>query len=182
MISGSLQHGWFFLSLLKAACHYHRQQTHMEFSRYSPKVKVTSHYQGLRSLITFLRDKYKSVMSTSRQTDGAHGYLMSPQKVRYHLKVEQSFARSPRRGLMLTYKHQTLHLAWARIHLRFTRAWGPLVVGRGCSLKTVTVETLSKEMLHPPPFSQHWRSGKQYATGMTFRDTFVYETALCGCY
>jgi hypothetical protein len=38
-------------------------------------------------VVTFLRDKYKSVMSTSRQTNGTHGCLMSPQKVRYYLKV-----------------------------------------------------------------------------------------------
>jgi hypothetical protein len=60
-------------------------------------------------VVTFLRDKYKSVMS--RQTNGTDGCLMSLQKVRYHLKVEQLFARRPRRVLVLTYKHQTLHLA-----------------------------------------------------------------------
>jgi hypothetical protein len=54
-----------------------------------PKVKV----------VAFLRNRYNSVMSTSRQTNGAHGFLMSPQQVRYHLKVEQLFARRPRRGL-----------------------------------------------------------------------------------
>ena len=42
-----------------------------------PRVKV----------FTFLRDKYKSVMSTSKQTNGAHGFLTSLQQVRYHLKV-----------------------------------------------------------------------------------------------
>jgi hypothetical protein len=33
-----------------------------------PRVKVDA----------FLRDRYKSVISTSRQTNGAHGFLMSP--------------------------------------------------------------------------------------------------------
>jgi hypothetical protein len=56
-------------------------------------------------------------MSTSRQTNGAHGCLMFPQKVR--LKVEQLFARHPRGGLVLTYKYQTLRLAWAWIHLNY---------------------------------------------------------------
>jgi hypothetical protein len=65
-----------------------------------PRVKV----------IAFLRDGFKSVISTSGQTNGAHGFLMSPQQVHYHLKVEQLFARRPRRGLV-TYKHQTLRLA-----------------------------------------------------------------------
>jgi hypothetical protein len=91
--------------------------THGVFSIFSkgqghmplPRVKV----------VTSLRDEYKSVMSMSRQTNGAHGCLMSPQKVRYHLNVEQLFPRHPKRGLMLTYKHQTLCLARARIHLRF---------------------------------------------------------------
>jgi hypothetical protein len=56
-------------------------------------------------VVTFLRDKYKSVMS--RQTNGC---LMSPQKVRYYmyLKVEQLFARRPRRGLVLANKDQAL--------------------------------------------------------------------------
>jgi hypothetical protein len=36
---------------------------------------------------------------------------MPPQNVRYHLKVEQLFARRPRIGLVLTYKHQELRLA-----------------------------------------------------------------------
>jgi hypothetical protein len=186
----SLQHWWFFLSLLKPACQYHRQQTHTGCFRSVfnirrrplPRVKV----------VTFLRDMYKSVMSTSRQTNGAHGCLMPPQKVRFHLKMEQLFAGRPWIGLVLTYKHQTLHLAWARIHLRFTRAWGHLVVGRGC----IWFESSSKQLRLCqkkcyPPFSQHWQSGKQCATSMTavsryvrliFRDTFVYETALCGCY
>jgi hypothetical protein len=66
-----------------------------------PRVKVA----------VFLGDEYKSVMSKSRQTNGAHGCLMSPKKVRYHLKVEQLFARGARRNLVLTYKHQTLRLA-----------------------------------------------------------------------
>lgn len=44
---------------------------------------------------------------------------------------------------------------------------------------------------YTPPFSQHWWNGKQCATGLaavsryvrpSFKDTFVYETALCGCY
>jgi hypothetical protein len=40
----------FLVFLENNICHYHRQQPHMECSRYSPKVKVTCHYQGLRSL------------------------------------------------------------------------------------------------------------------------------------
>jgi hypothetical protein len=92
-------------------------------------------------------------MSTVRQTNGANGCLMSPQKVRYHLKVEQLFARRPRRGLVLTYKHQALRLAGAR----FTRAWGPLVVGRGC----IWCESSSKQLIlcqkkcYPPPPSRN---------------------------
>jgi hypothetical protein len=65
-----------------------------------PRVKV----------VAFLRDRYKSVMSMSRQTNGAHRFLMSPQQVRYNLKVKQLFARRPRRGFVLTYKHQALRL------------------------------------------------------------------------
>jgi hypothetical protein len=89
--------------------------THGEFS-------VSAEGQGHVPLprvrvVTFLRDKYKSVMSTSRQTNGTYGCLMSPQQVCYHLL----FARRPRRGLVLTNK-QTLRLKWARIHLRFTKA------------------------------------------------------------
>jgi hypothetical protein len=119
---GSLQHGWFF-SVLSWNWHVTitEKKTHMVSFRYPPKAKVTCQYQGLRSL-QFWRDRYELVMSTSRQTNGGHGFLMSPQQVRYHLKVEQLFATLPRRGLVLTYKHPVLRLAWARIHLIFTKA------------------------------------------------------------
>jgi hypothetical protein len=83
-------------------------QSHMPL----PRVKV----------VAFLRDMYKLVTSTSRQTNGAHGSLMPLQQLRFHLKVEQLFATRPRRGLVLTFKHQALRLAWVRIHLRFTKA------------------------------------------------------------
>jgi hypothetical protein len=66
-----------------------------------PRVKV----------IAFFRDRYELVMATSRQTNGSHGFLMTLQQVHYHLKVEQLFARRPRRSLVLTYKHQALRLA-----------------------------------------------------------------------
>jgi hypothetical protein len=94
-------------------------------------------------------------MLTSRQTNGAHGWLMSPQKVRYHLKVEQLFVKRPRRGLVLTYKQQTLRLAWTRIHLRFSRALRTSGSRKRVYLMQIwiqfkPVETLSKEMLHPP--------------------------------
>jgi hypothetical protein len=70
-----------------------KTNTHGEFSVSAegqghvplPRVKV----------VAFLRDKYKLVMSTSRQTDGAHEFLMSLQQVQqvhYHLKVEQFVA------------------------------------------------------------------------------------------
>jgi hypothetical protein len=78
-----------FLSLLKAACHYHRQQTHtgvFDIRRRSRSRATTK----------------ESVMSTSRKTNGTHECLMSRQKVCYHLKVEQLFAKLPRRGLVLT--------------------------------------------------------------------------------
>jgi hypothetical protein len=58
------------------------------------------------SFLVFLRDRYKSVMSTPRQTNGDHGFLISLHKVRYYLKAEQLFAMRPRRGLVLTYKHK----------------------------------------------------------------------------
>jgi hypothetical protein len=62
------------------------------------------------NVVAFLRDGYKSVISTSKQMNGAHGFLMSPQQVRYYLKMEQLFARRPRRGLVLT-DNQALRLA-----------------------------------------------------------------------
>jgi hypothetical protein len=84
-------------------------KTHRVFSVFAedqghvplPRVKV----------VAFLRYRFKSVMSTSIQMNEAHGFPMFPQQVRYHLKVEQLFAKRPRRGLVLTYKHQALHLA-----------------------------------------------------------------------
>jgi hypothetical protein len=68
-----------------------KTNTHGEFS-------VSTEGQGHVALpsvkaVAFLRDRYKLVMLTSRQTNGAHGFLMSPQQVHYHLKVEQLFAR-----------------------------------------------------------------------------------------
>jgi hypothetical protein len=85
-----------------------KTNTHGEFSVSAegqghvplPRVKV----------VAFLRDRYKLVMSTSGQTNGAHGFLMSPQQMRYHQKVEQVFTTRPRRGLVLTYNIR--HYAW----------------------------------------------------------------------
>jgi hypothetical protein len=131
-------------------------------------------------------------MSAWRQTNGSHGCVISPQKVCHHLTVEQWFSRCPRRGLVPTYKHQILRLTWERIHWKYTRVCGPLIVGRG----SIRSKSNSKQLILcqktlPLPLLQHWWSGKQCATGMTvvsryvrpiFRDAFVYETALCGCY
>jgi hypothetical protein len=173
----------FFLSLLKAVCHYQRRNksTYGVFSIFAdgqghlplPKVKV----------VTFLWDKCTSVTSRSRQTIGAHGCLISSQKVNHHIKVEQLFARRPRRGLVLKYKRQTSRLVWARIHLGFTRAWGPLVVGK----ESILSESSSKHLRisHKKCIPQRLATltKKQCAICMVavsryvrpiFSDTFVY--------
>jgi hypothetical protein len=64
--------------------------------------------------------------------------------------VEQLFATRPRRGLVLTYKHPALRLAWARIHLRFTKA---LVVGRRCISSESSWKRLGlcQKKYYPPP-------------------------------
>jgi hypothetical protein len=109
-----------------------------------PRVKV----------VGFLRGRYESVMLTSRRVNGAHGCLMSPHQVCYHLKVEQLFGRRPRRGLVLTDNHQALRLAWARIHSRFTKASGALVVGRRCIWSESSWKHLElcQKKWYPPPF------------------------------
>jgi hypothetical protein len=190
---GSLQLEWFFLSLLKAACHSlsPTTNTHGVFSIFAegqghmplPRVKV----------VTFLRDKNRSVMSTSRQTNGTHGCLMPPQKVCYHLKVICQVSKE-RFGADLQSSDITSGMSTNTFEIymyQSLRAFGSRKSVHLFGIQFKTVETLSKEMLPPPLFTQHWRSGKQCATGMPavsryvrpiFRDTFMSETVLCGCY
>jgi hypothetical protein len=75
--------------------------------------------------LTHLRDGGRTASATARHTLGMHGRPMSEQTVRNRLRDGGLRARSPYVGLVLSARRRQLRLAWARRHLRFTRAdWG----------------------------------------------------------
>jgi hypothetical protein len=123
----SLEHGVFSVSA--------EGQGHVPL----PRVKV----------VTFLRDEYKLVMSTSRQTNGANGCLMSPQQVHYHLICQTS---NERFGADLQTSGITPGMSTNTCEIyQSLRTFGSR---KGVYLiKFKTVETLSKEML--PPLSRN---------------------------
>ena len=73
-------------------------------------------------VVNHLRDRFKPATQTARETNGTHGRSISSQTVRNRLKEVRLHARRPRRVLVLTRRHQIARLAWARRHLRLTRA------------------------------------------------------------
>jgi hypothetical protein len=100
-----------------------------------PRVKV----------VTFSRNKYKSVMSTSRQTNGAHGCLMSRQKWGATI-ICQTFKESFLADL------QTSDITPGMSKNTF-EICGPLVVGRGCiwSYSSSKQLRLCQKKCYPPP-------------------------------
>ena len=68
-----------------------------------------------------LRDRFKTATSTARETPGRYKQRISGQTVRRRLKQSRLTARRPYRGPVLTRRHRTQRLQWARGHLQWNR-------------------------------------------------------------
>lgn len=84
--------------------------------------KVTTAQQDLQILITHLRNRRRNARETARGIIGTHQRLISDQTVRRRLHGYGLRSRRPKVGLKISPRHRALRRAWARRHLRFTRA------------------------------------------------------------
>lgn len=73
-------------------------------------------------ILSHLRDRFLPATTTARHTRGTHGRHVSTQTVRNRLRDVGIRCRRPRKVPILTRRHRQARLAWARQHLRFTRA------------------------------------------------------------
>ena len=83
--------------------------------------RVTTRNQDHRIRLAHLRDRFKTATSTARDTTGRHRQRISGQTVRRRLKESRLIARRPYRGPVLTRRHRTQRLQWARGHLQWNR-------------------------------------------------------------
>ena len=91
----------------------------------TPKRRVTTRQPDPYIRLTHLRDRNLTACTTARNRIRRHGRLLSDQTIRNRLRKGRLRARRPYVGLVLSARHRQLRLAWARRHLRFTRAdWG----------------------------------------------------------
>ena len=65
--------------------------------------------------------RFKTATSTARETPGRHRKRISGHTVRRRLKESRLSARRPYRGPVLTRRHRTQRLQWARGHLQWNR-------------------------------------------------------------
>lgn len=87
-----------------------------------PKRRVTTQRQDRYIVVSHLRDRFRPASVTSRQIQGHNGRNITPQTVRNRLRDAGIRCRRPLKGVLLTAQHRAARLAWARRHLRFTRA------------------------------------------------------------
>ena len=83
--------------------------------------RMTTRNQDRQIRLAHLRDRFKTATSTARETPGRYRQLMSGQTVRRQLKESRLTARRPYRGPVLTRRHRTQRLQWARGHLQWNR-------------------------------------------------------------
>jgi hypothetical protein len=145
-------------------------------------------------VVTFLRHKYKSVMSMARQTNGAHGCLMSPQKVCYFTLKWSSYLPDVHKEVWCWHTNIRLTPGMSTNTFEIYQSLRTFGSRQRVYLIWIyfkTVEILSKEMLHPPSCNidevesnaqQAWQLSADMSDHAIFRDTFVCETVLCGCY
>ena len=74
-----------------------------------------------RIRLAHLRDRFKTATSTARDTTGRHRQRISGQILRRRLKESRLIARRPYRGPVLTRRHRTQMLQWARGHFQWNR-------------------------------------------------------------
>lgn len=103
----------------------YRQTGSVEDLPRRPRSRITTPVQDRYITLTHLRNRRLNAAETARGTIGTHGRHISGQTVRNRLRVSGLRARRPYNGLILTPRHRRLRLAWARRHVRDTRAdWG----------------------------------------------------------
>ena len=83
--------------------------------------RVTTRNQDRQIRLAHLRDRFKTATSTARETPGRYRQRISGQTVRRRLKESRLTARRPYRGPVLTRRHRTQRLQWARGHLQWNR-------------------------------------------------------------
>lgn len=84
--------------------------------------RVTTAAQDRYMRLTHLRNRSRPATETAKATIGVHRRPISGQTVRNRLRANDLRARRPYTGQILTRRHRRLRLAWARAHVRWTRA------------------------------------------------------------
>jgi hypothetical protein len=83
--------------------------------------RVTTDQQVSHIRLQHLRNRFKTAVSTARESPGRHNPRISSATVRHRLRENGLRARRPFRGPLLTPRHRQQRLAWARTHLQWTR-------------------------------------------------------------
>lgn len=86
------------------------------------KRRETTVRQDRLIIRTHTRNRFTVATHTARATVGTRGRLISAQTVRNRLKDVGLRARRPKKAPILLQRHRVARLAWARRHMRFTRA------------------------------------------------------------
>ena len=87
-----------------------------------PRRRVTTYRQDRQILLSHLRNRKRNARETARGIIGNHQRAISDETVRKRLRDNGVRARRPKVGIILTARHRALRMAWARRHVRFTRA------------------------------------------------------------
>ena len=88
----------------------------------SPKHRVTTRQQDRNMIRSHLTNRTKTAVATASRIIGTHGRRISAQTVRNRLKAVGLRARRPYVGITISDRNRTRRLAWARRHVRTTRA------------------------------------------------------------
>lgn len=87
----------------------------------SGRPHVLTARQDVHIRTTHLRDRFKAVSKTARETIGTHGRRVDPRTVSSRLKACGITARRPYTGTILTRRHRQNRLLWCQRHVRWTR-------------------------------------------------------------
>ena len=90
--------------------------------RRRPRRRVTTRRQDRYIVLSHLRNRQLTAASTARNTIGIHNRPVSRQTIINRLREGGIRARRPMKAPILYRRHKAARLAWARRHLRFTRA------------------------------------------------------------
>ena len=90
--------------------------------RRRPRRRVTTRRQDRYIVLSHLRDRRMTAASTARRTNGIHNRPVRNDTITDRLREAGVRARRPMKAPVLLRRHRAARLAWARRHLRFTRA------------------------------------------------------------